>query len=714
MSTRGTLVALLLLVIITTGLGALIELGDSEPESGGPVSIDEVAAAATAAPTPHPVVLGADEASAGAIAQFSEDPHLAPFVPDSRALVWYRRGVALRDAGEPQAAMLSLGLAAIRDGPIGGMARLRLGQLLAEFDRGDEAVGVLELVATDDDLTEAVQRLARSESARILEAGGRPAEAIPLFEAVALDPAAGIEEAAAARASLARLRRAEDDPAWVDDALAAVAMAPGLPPALEALDALEAAQVPVPLLDAAYTRYRAFQNAEATAYYEEVVATGSPQEAAVAWFYLGALAEREFADDLAIDAYTESLAADSSGRLASDAHWWRGRLLEQAGALTEATADYRAVALEFPDSPFAPEAALRAAVILADRGAEPLAAAQLRALAAGGLPADGAMALRWLRVLGLNSEGDDSPGSRAPASIWALLDGAGEQAGAALPEGALTEGLPLTAQAEDWAAAEAWLNSTFGVAPASGGGAALFADPGLALGLALAAAGEAGGGRAALLGLVSEFGHDPHTLYQLARVADAAELYDVALRAASGVLAHLDPEELPTAHPAVLRLAYPAPFASDVEAAAQESRIPPLLLLALVRQESAFDPQAGSIAAAYGLTQVIEPTGEQIAAELGEPWPVDLFDPTVSLRFGAHYLGRQLEAFDGDIFAALAAYNGGASNAQRWRDAQVFPGTDGYLYAIDFAETRRYLEHVAENYAWYRFLYGGTDTLGLR
>jgi len=569
-------------------------------------------------------------------------------------------------------------------------------------------------VATDDDLTDAVQRLARAESARILEADGRAVEAIPLLEAVASDPGAGIEEAATARASLARLRRAEDDPAWVNDALAAVAMAPGLRPALEALDALEAAAVPVPLLDAAYTRYRAFQNAEATAYYEEVVATSSPPEAAVAWFYLGALAEREFADELAIEAYTESLAADPGGRLAADAHWWRGRLLEQAGALTEATADYRAIALEFPGSRFAPEAALRAAVILADRGVESLAAAQLRALAAGGPPAEAAMALRWLRVLGLHSEADELPGSRAPASIWALLDRAGEDAGAALPEMALTEGLPLVAQAEDWAAAEAWLDDTFGIAPASGGGAALFADPGLALGLALAAAGEMDGGRGALLGLVSEFGREPHALYRLARVANAAGLHDVALRAASGVLAHLDPEEVADAHPAVLRLAYPAPFASDVEAAAGASRIPPLLLLALVRQESAFDPQAGSIAAAYGLTQVIEPTGEQIAAELGEPWPADLFDPAVSLRFGAHYLGQQLEAFDGDIFAALAAYNGGPSNAARWRDVQVFPGIDGYLYAIDFTETRRYLEHVAENYAWYRYLYGGAETLGLR
>jgi soluble lytic murein transglycosylase len=103
--------------------------------------------------------------------------------------------------------------------------------------------------------------------------------------------------------------------------------------------------------------------------------------------------------------------------------------------------------------------------------------------------------------------------------------------------------------------------------------------------------------------------------------------------------------------------------------AAVAEGVPPLLLLALVRQESAFNPQAGSSAQAYGLTQVIGPTGRQIAASLGVPWePALLFEPASSLRFGAHYLATQLDAFDGDVLAALAAYNGGPANARRWRE----------------------------------------------
>ena len=78
-----------------------------------------------------------------------------------------------------------------------------------------------------------------------------------------------------------------------------------------------------------------------------------------------------------------------------------------------------------------------------------------------------------------------------------------------------------------------------------------------------------------------------------------------------------------------------------------------------------------------GLTQVIPPTGAQIARSLGLDGPTDLAQPATSLRFGAHYLAVQLGRFDGDVFMALAAYNGGPENAARWGDDQRLPGADG-------------------------------------
>jgi soluble lytic murein transglycosylase len=91
-----------------------------------------------------------------------------------------------------------------------------------------------------------------------------------------------------------------------------------------------------------------------------------------------------------------------------------------------------------------------------------------------------------------------------------------------------------------------------------------------------------------------------------------------------------------------------------------------------------------------------------------------LLDPATSLRFGAHYLARQLVGFDGDVWGALAAYNGGSGNASRWFRAQLYPGADWYIEAIDFAETRRYLRVVMEDYAWYRYLYAGAPAPTMR
>ena len=73
---------------------------------------------------------------------------------------------------------------------------------------------------------------------------------------------------------------------------------------------------------------------------------------------------------------------------------------------------------------------------------------------------------------------------------------------------------------------------------------------------------------------------------------------------------------------------------------------------------------------------------------------------------GSAYLARQRDAFDGRIFAALAAYNGGPGNAAVWLD---LAGQDDDLLAevVRYSETRTYLRRIYELYAIYRGVYGG-------
>jgi len=140
---------------------------------------------------------------------------------------------------------------------------------------------------------------------------------------------------------------------------------------------------------------------------------------------------------------------------------------------------------------------------------------------------------------------------------------------------------------------------------------------------------------------------------------------------------------------------------------AQEYQFHPLMILSLVRQESAFEGFVRSSAGARGLMQIIPTTGKEIAGSLG--WPPgytddDLYRPMVSVRMGTYYLAKWRDRFDGDLYAALAAYNGGPGNSAEWRKlAQDDP--DLFLEVIRFSETRNYIRGIYEIFCLYRRIY---------
>ncbi|MSQ42517.1 MAG: hypothetical protein EXR65_05735 [Dehalococcoidia bacterium] len=89
-------------------------------------------------------------------------------------------------------------------------------------------------------------------------------------------------------------------------------------------------------------------------------------------------------------------------------------------------------------------------------------------------------------------------------------------------------------------------------------------------------------------------------------------------------------------------------------------------------------------------------------------------NPETSLRFGAHYLGDQLRRFDGNVLAALAAYNAGPGPAARWLREARRANADSYFAAADYEETRLYLQRVIEHYGHYRYVYGAADRPSIR
>jgi len=165
----------------------------------------------------------------------------------------------------------------------------------------------------------------------------------------------------------------------------------------------------------------------------------------------------------------------------------------------------------------------------------------------------------------------------------------------------------------------------------------------------------------------------------------ASTSFSTALSNASNTATLAAPATAATASAGATTSALPAgtPFAAEITSAAQANGLDPALLAGLIKQESGFNPTAGSPAGARGLTQLMPGT----AAGLGV---TNVLDPVQSLNGGAKYLKQQLDAFGGDVAKALAAYNAGPGAVQR------FGGIPPY------AETQNYVRIVQANAASYR------------
>jgi len=199
----------------------------------------------------------------------------------------------------------------------------------------------------------------------------------------------------------------------------------------------------------------------------------------------------------------------------------------------------------------------------------------------------------------------------------------------------------------------------------------------------------------------------PAALEALARELDNRGLFAPAIYAANALAAASPSGSIDNAPACVQRLAYPLAFADLVQSQAEQNGLDPYVLLALLRQESWFNPRALSPSPAYGVSQVTPPTGAEIARSLRRVGfsIEDLYRPQESITFGAWYLAQQVRTMDNQVLVALAAYNAGPGSALRWTGRNPRMDTEDFVNAIDFAETRTYVRSIYEIYARYRDLY---------
>ncbi|HET8862584.1 MAG TPA: lytic transglycosylase domain-containing protein [Solirubrobacterales bacterium] len=172
----------------------------------------------------------------------------------------------------------------------------------------------------------------------------------------------------------------------------------------------------------------------------------------------------------------------------------------------------------------------------------------------------------------------------------------------------------------------------------------------------------------------------------------AAALAGLAVGLALGVFGKFDD--------VIQELTLPLRHEDIIRQQAAEKKVDASLIAAVIYAESKFDDQTSS-AGARGLMQITPEAAQDIERhsggttfELG-----DLSDPEINIRYGTYLLRELLDRYDGDTVAALAAYNAGPGNVDRWG------GSELSVTDIRFPETRAYVEDVLDKRRAYRDKY---------
>ncbi len=223
----------------------------------------------------------------------------------------------------------------------------------------------------------------------------------------------------------------------------------------------------------------------------------------------------------------------------------------------------------------------------------------------------------------------------------------------------------------------------------------------------LAAAGEQERLRPFILALANK---DPSPAWQTltARLARLNARPDLAIRVTKDALNE--------------RGAYvPGGYPTLVPPSSKRAKLPAPLVLAIVRQESAFDKEAISSAGARGLMQLMPATAKSISKSAGVGFSLYRLtaDPDYNLTLGQSYLAGLLDDFKGSLPMAIAAYNAGPHRVRQWvrengdpRDKEV--DAVDWVEMIPLNETRNYVQRVLENLQVYRLQLAGTEVaLGL-
>ena len=149
-----------------------------------------------------------------------------------------------------------------------------------------------------------------------------------------------------------------------------------------------------------------------------------------------------------------------------------------------------------------------------------------------------------------------------------------------------------------------------------------------------------------------------------------------------------------------LKILFPFEYIHEIKKI--EKDVDPIIILSLIRQESAFNPQAISRVGARGLMQLMPSTAKSMEKKVKN---FQLKNPQLNLRLGIRYFKKLLHKYNGNLIYTLAAYNAGESRIENWKK-KIFNSEDplSTIESIPFKETRNYVKLIYRNIFFYKWL----------
>jgi soluble lytic murein transglycosylase len=200
----------------------------------------------------------------------------------------------------------------------------------------------------------------------------------------------------------------------------------------------------------------------------------------------------------------------------------------------------------------------------------------------------------------------------------------------------------------------------------------------------------------------------PDEDYSIAALSLRAGIPNGAVRFGEQVWKSMPPDYVIDLAPRELvELLYPVPFRESLLKHASTRNVDPRFVLAIARQESRFQVDAKSVAAARGMMQFIASTANEVATQLKlhDFDQDDLYNPDTAILLGSQYLANLFQQFPNQPQAVAGAYNGGADNLARWIARSHSIEADRYVPEIGFSQTKDYVYRVMANFWTYQHLY---------